>query len=44
MLVHFDLLYIGGGNAKRLTFEPEPDMTIIDNRAGIDGGAHAWLD
>lgn len=44
MLAHFDHLYIGGGNAKRLTFEPDPDVTVIDNQAGIDGGAHAWRD
>lgn len=44
MLCRFDHLYIGGGNAKRLTFEPDPDITIIDNEAGIDGGAHAWRD
>ena len=44
MLTNFDHLYIGGGNAKRLTFEPGPDITIVDNAAGIDGGIHAWRD
>ena len=43
-LTNFDHLYVGGGNAKRLTFEPNPDITFIDNEAGIDGGAHAWHD
>ena len=43
-LTNFDHLYVGGGNAKRLTFEPNPDITFIDNEAGIDGGAHAWRD
>jgi polyphosphate glucokinase len=43
-LTHFDHLYVGGGNAKRLTFEPDPDISIVSNEAGIDGGAHAWHD
>jgi polyphosphate glucokinase len=43
-LTSFDHLYVGGGNAKRLTFEPNPDITLVDNQAGIDGGAHAWHD
>jgi len=43
-LTHFDHLYLGGGNARRLTFEPDPDVTIISNRAGIEGGVAAWHD
>ena len=43
-LSNFDHLYLGGGNAKRLTFEPNPDISIVSNEAGIDGGAHAWHD
>jgi polyphosphate glucokinase len=43
-LTNFDHLYVGGGNAKRLTFEPSSDISIISNEAGIDGGAHAWHD
>ena len=43
-LSNFDHLYVGGGNAKRLTFEPNPDISIVSNEAGIDGGAHAWHD
>jgi polyphosphate glucokinase len=43
-LTNFDHLYVGGGNAKRLTFEPDPDISIVSNEAGIDGGAHAWRD
>jgi polyphosphate glucokinase len=45
-LTNFDHLYVGGGNAKRLTvwFEPNPDISIVSNEAGIDGGAHAWHD
>ncbi len=41
-LVHFDHLYIGGGNAKKITFTPDPDITIISNEAGIKGGIALW--
>ena len=43
-LSNFDHLYVGGGNAKRLTFELNPDISIVPNEDGIDGGAHAWHD
>jgi polyphosphate glucokinase len=43
-LTNFDHLYIGGGNAKHLAFEPTPDITIISNDAGIAGGVAAWRD
>jgi polyphosphate glucokinase len=43
-LTNFDHLYVGGGNAKRLTFEATSDISIVSNEAGIDGGAHAWHD
>jgi polyphosphate glucokinase len=41
-LVHFDHLYIGGGNARKLRFHPDPDTTIISNEAGIRGGVALW--
>jgi polyphosphate glucokinase len=44
LLVHFDHLYIGGGNAKEITFTPDPDVTIISNEAGIRGGVALWRD
>ena len=43
-LTNFDHLYVGGGNARRLAFEPPQDVTIISTDAGIDGGIHAWRD
>ena len=43
-LVHFDHLYIGGGNAKKIKFAPEPDTAIISNEAGIRGGIALWRD
>lgn len=41
-LVHFDHLYIGGGNARKLKLDPAPDTTIISNEAGIRGGIAIW--
>lgn len=43
-LIHFDHLYIGGGNAKKVGFEPDPDTTIISNEAGVRGGIALWRD
>lgn len=43
-LVHFDHLYIGGGNAKKIDFTPDPDITIVSNEAGIKGGIALWRD
>lgn len=41
-LVNFDRLYIGGGNAKRLTLDLPADVRIVDNKAGILGGIALW--
>jgi polyphosphate glucokinase len=41
-LIHFDRLYIGGGNAKKIDFKLEPDTVIVDNKAGIEGGIALW--
>jgi polyphosphate glucokinase len=43
-LVHFDHLYIGGGNARKITFKPDPDTAVISNEAGIRGGIALWRD
>jgi polyphosphate glucokinase len=40
--VHYDRLYIGGGNAKAIRFRPGPRVTIISNEAGIRGGITLW--
>jgi polyphosphate glucokinase len=45
MLTFFDRLYIGGGNARKLDPADLPDdVTVVDNRAGIAGGARLWAD
>jgi polyphosphate glucokinase len=41
-LMMFDRCYLGGGNAKRVEGELEPDVTIVDNSAGILGGITLW--
>ncbi len=41
-LMHFDHLYIGGGNAKKVNFAPDPDTTVVSNEAGIRGGIALW--
>ncbi|MBN3763204.1 ROK family protein [Burkholderia sp. Ac-20365] len=41
-LVNYDKLWIGGGNAARLTFELPSNAAIVDNAAGIEGGAKLW--
>lgn len=42
ILTHFDHLYVGGGNAKKLTGELPEDITVVDNIAGISGGVALW--
>ncbi len=41
-LVHYDKLWIGGGNAERLTFELPPNVATVPNDRGIEGGARLW--
>ncbi|MFD1559727.1 ROK family protein [Paraburkholderia silviterrae] len=41
-LVHYDKLWIGGGNAARLTFNLPPDVATVPNERGIEGGARLW--
>lgn len=41
-LLHFDHLYIGGGNAERLDFDLPSSITTISNDAGLEGGAALW--
>ncbi len=41
-LTHFDRLYVGGGNARKLDGELPADVTIVDNSAGLAGGAALW--
>ncbi|PMS31158.1 chromosome partitioning protein ParA [Paraburkholderia rhynchosiae] len=41
-LVNCDKLWIGGGNAARLTIDLPANVATISNDAGIQGGARLW--
>ncbi len=41
-LVNYDKLWIGGGNAARLTIDLPANVAIVSNDAGIEGGAKLW--
>jgi polyphosphate glucokinase len=40
-LLHYDALYIGGGNAEKFLSPPE-GVRIVSNQAGITGGIRLW--
>lgn len=42
ILLNYDRLYIGGGNAKRITFDLPKNVRIVPNISGIKGGAGLW--
>ena len=42
VVVNFDTLYIGGGDAKLIDFDLATDMKIVSNDAGIIGGLRLW--
>jgi len=41
-LLHFDHLFIGGGNARKLSIATSAWMTIVPADAGLEGGAALW--
>lgn len=41
---NWDHLYLGGGNAKKITFTLPPNVTIVSNEAGLLGGVALWRD
>ncbi len=43
-LLQFDRLYLGGGNATKVTLALPPDVSIVDNAAGLTGGIELWRD
>jgi polyphosphate glucokinase len=42
ILTNYDVLYIGGGNAKNLQFKLPDNVRIVSNDAGITGGIKLW--
>jgi polyphosphate glucokinase len=43
-LFNYDYLYIGGGEAKKVTLELPPNVKIIPNVSGLLGGIALWRD
>jgi polyphosphate glucokinase len=41
-VVNYDLLYIGGGNAKKLSIPLAENIKVVHNKDGIKGGAKLW--
>ena len=39
---NFDHLFISGGNASKLRFPLDENITIVTNREGIQGGIRLW--
>ena len=44
MLVHYDTLYIGGGNGSKVKGDLGDRVKIVPNEAGITGGIGLWKD
>ena len=43
-LFNWDHLYLGGGNTKKIAFEPPKNVSIVSNEAGLLGGVALWRD
>lgn len=41
-LVMYDMLYLGGGNAKHLDPDLPAQVRVVDNEAGMTGGIRLW--
>jgi polyphosphate glucokinase len=41
-LVNYDLLYMGGGNAKHIKLDLPDNVRIVPNEAGVTGGIKLW--
>lgn len=39
---NYDHLYVGGGNAKKINFDLDSNITIVSNKDGIKGGSRLW--
>lgn len=42
ILLNYDVLYLGGGNASRVEFDLPKGVRIASNDTGITGGIHLW--
>ena len=44
VVFNYDHLYLGGGNAEKISFKLDNNITIVNNQDGIKGGAKLWED
>ncbi|MDE1193490.1 MAG: ROK family protein [Arachidicoccus sp.] len=42
VVVNYDTLFLGGGNAEKINFKLDKNIKIVTNIEGIDGGAKLW--
>jgi polyphosphate glucokinase len=42
ILINYDQLYIGGGNARKVELDLPDNVKIVSNTAGITGGVRLW--
>ena len=41
---NWDHLYLGGGNTKKIDFDPGQNVKIVSNKTGLLGGVALWRD
>ncbi len=41
-LLNYDRLYIGGGNAQKITIKLPANVSLVTNDAGLEGGGFLW--
>jgi len=41
-LLNYDRLYIGGGNAHKISCKLPANVTLVTNDAGLEGGGFLW--
>ena len=41
-VMNYDRLYLGGGNAQRISFKLPKNVSLASNDAGMEGGAFVW--
>ena len=41
-LLNYDHLYIGGGNARHIDFDLPANVSLVSNKAGLEGGGPLW--
>ncbi len=42
-VLNYDHLYLGGGNAEKVSIDLPKDITVVSNLAGLEGASFAWV-